>query len=73
MLVSGTTRIVNLTMRVIQTGVSDVRFVISSNPLAEASFLRKDTVELSGIQFWPSVESVDPSMVEGSLTVTGTK
>ena len=72
-LVSGTTRIVNLTMRLISTGVSDVRFVISSNPLEEASFLRKDTVDLSGIQFWPSVDSADPSMVQGSFTVTGTK
>jgi len=72
-LVSGTTRIVNITMRLISTGVSDVRYVVSSNPLDEASFLRKDTVDLSGIQFWPSVDSTDPSLVQGSFTVTGTK
>ncbi len=72
-LVNGTTRIVNLTMRVIATGVSDVRFVVSSNPLDQASFLRKDTADLSGIQFWPSVDSIDPSVVLGSFTVTGTK
>jgi len=72
-LVSGTTRILNLTMRVISTGTSDVRFVVSSNPLDEASFLRKDALDLSGIQFWPSVDSLDPSLVQGSFTVTGTK
>lgn len=71
--VNGTARFVNLTMRLIATGVSDVRFVVSANPLDEASFLRKDAVALSGIQFWPSVDSLDPSMVQGSLTVTGTK
>jgi hypothetical protein len=72
-LVNGTVRFVNLTMRLIATGVSDVRYVVSANPLDEASFLRKDTANLSGIQFWPSVDSVDPSMVQGSFTVTGTK
>jgi hypothetical protein len=72
-LVNGTTRMVNITMRLISTGTSEVRFVVSSNQLAEASFLRKDGLELSGVQFWPSVDSVDPSMVQGSFTVTGTK
>ena len=72
-LVNGTSRLVNLTMRVIATGVSEVRFVVSANPLDQASFLRRDTANLSGIQFWPSVDSIDPSMVQGSFTVTGTK
>jgi hypothetical protein len=60
-------------MRLIATGVSDVRFVVSSNPLDEASFLRKDAADFSGVQFWPSVDSIDPSAVQGSFTVTGTK
>ena len=72
-LVNGTSRFVNITMRLIATGVSEVRFVVAANPLDEASFLRKDTVALSGIQFWPSVDSLDPSVVQGSFTVTGTK
>lgn len=72
-IVSGAKRIVNLTFRVIQAGTSDLRFVISSNPVDTASFLRKGTVDVSGVQFWPNVDAGNPSLVQGSLIVIGTK
>ena len=71
--VNGTSRIVNLTFRVIQAGTSELRFVISSNPQDSASFLRKDTAEISGVQFWPNVDANNPSLVQGSFIVMGTK
>jgi hypothetical protein len=71
--VNGAKRIVNLTFRVIQAGSSDLRFVISSNPLDTASFLRKGTVDVSGVQFWPNIDAGNPSLVQGSFIVIGTK
>jgi hypothetical protein len=71
--VNGKVRIVNLTFQVISTGVSDVRFVVSSSSTSTASFLREATSDLSGVQFWPNVDAANPSLIQGAFTVTGTK
>ena len=76
--ISAPKRIVNLTVRVITTGTSELRFVISSNPLETASFLRKEKVDLSGVLFWPNVEAENPGVTQPplgqtSFIVMGTK
>jgi hypothetical protein len=72
-LVSGTETIVNLRFRVIDTGSSELRFVTSGSPLSVASFLRKDTVDVTGVQFWPAVDVNDPGLITGSILIEGTK
>ena len=72
-LVSGTETIVNLRFRVIDTGTSELRFVTSASFQAEASFLRKDTADLAGIQFWPAVDANDPGQITGTILIEGTK
>lgn len=65
--VSGTRKIVNISLRVIATGSSSLQFVTSVNPMATASKLRKDALDLPA-DFCPS-----PTSTTGSFTVTGTK
>ncbi len=72
-IVSGTQTIVNLRFRVIDTGSSELRFVTSGSSQAVASFLRKDTLDLGGLQFWPAVDANDPTLVTGSILIQGTK
>jgi hypothetical protein len=69
-----TTRIVNITLRVISIGSSDLRFVVSPNPSANACALRNDTIELSSVgDFCPRFDLSDPVNPVGTFRVTGTK
>jgi hypothetical protein len=72
-LVSGTETIVFLRFRVIDTGTSELRFVTSCNIKAVASFLRNDTLDLTGVQFWPAVDANDPGQITGTILIEGTK
>ncbi|HEU5180357.1 MAG TPA: hypothetical protein VFW45_06180 [Candidatus Polarisedimenticolia bacterium] len=72
--VSGTQSIVNLRFRVIDTGRSELRLVTSGSSQAVASFLRKDTLDIGGVQFWPDVDASDVTDIDNStILIEATK
>lgn len=71
--VNGKRRIVNVTFRVISEGTGRIHFVVSSNPLDPASFLRKAAVVEPGVQFWPSEDFGAPGIGPDAFVVMGTK
>ncbi len=66
-------KLATITLRVMTSGSSEFRFVVSSTAGASGvSALRKDLTDQT-VQFFPSVDTADPSVKIGSILIQGTK